>query len=50
MLIPIDDRTATRGHGVFDVAYVKKNKIINLDSHIDRLYRSAESVSIVPPF
>ncbi len=30
----MDDRTATRAHGVFDVVYIKNNKIINLDSHL----------------
>lgn len=50
MLLPVDDRTCTRAHGVFDVLYIKKNKIINLDKHIDRLYNSAASVNIVPPF
>ena len=50
MVIPVDDRTATRAHGVFDVLYMKKNCIINMDQHIDRLYKSAESVCIKPPF
>ena len=34
MLIPIDERVATRAHGVFDVIYVKKLNLINLESHI----------------
>lgn len=50
MLLPVDERIATRAHGVFDVAYVKQSRIINLDSHLNRLYNSAASVSIVPPF
>lgn len=50
MLIPIDDRTATRAHGVFDVLYVKKKRIINLEQHIARLFHSAASVNITPPF
>ena len=41
MLIPVDDRTCTRAHGVFDVLYIKKRRIINLDKHIDRLFHSA---------
>lgn len=44
MLLPIDDRLSTRGHGVFDVIYVKNLNIINLDAHIDRLYASASNV------
>jgi branched-subunit amino acid aminotransferase/4-amino-4-deoxychorismate lyase len=49
MLIPIDERMATRAHAVFDVVYVKKLNIINLDSHVKRLLKSAESVEIKPP-
>jgi len=41
MLLPVDDRTATRAHGVFDVLYLKKRCIINIDQHIDRLFKSA---------
>ncbi len=44
MLLPIDDRLSTRGHGTFDVVYVKNKNIINLDAHIDRLYKSSETV------
>lgn len=50
MLLPIDDRTATRAHGVFDVLYVKKRCIVNMQQHINRLYSSADSLSIIPPF
>jgi len=50
MMLPADDRTATRAHGVFDVLYLKKKCIINIDQHIDRLCNSAASVSIAPPF
>jgi branched-chain amino acid aminotransferase len=50
MLLPIDDRTATRAHGVFDVLYVKNKRIINMEQHIARLFKSAASVNIVPPF
>lgn len=47
--MPIDERMATRAHAVFDVIYVKKLNIINLDSHVTRLMKSSESVSIKPP-
>ncbi len=50
MVLPVDDRTATRAHGVFDVLYLKKNCIINMHHHISRLFQSAASVNIVPPF
>ncbi len=49
MLLPADDRLATRGHGTFDVVYVKNRNIINLDAHIDRLYASSQTVEITPP-
>lgn len=41
MLMPVDDRTSTRGHGVFDVIYLKNFKLRNLDKHISRLHKSA---------
>jgi branched-chain amino acid aminotransferase len=50
MLLPVDDRTATRAHGVFDVLYLKKKCIINMNQHISRLFKSAASVNITPPF
>ena len=50
MLMPVDDRTSTRAHGVFDVIYLKNYRLNNLDQHIKRLHKSAESASIVPPF
>ncbi len=49
MLLPVDDRLATRGHGTFDVIYVKNGNIINLDAHVDRLYASSNTVEIIPP-
>ncbi len=49
MLLPADDRLATRGHGTFDVVYVKERNIINLDAHIERLYASSRTVEIEPP-
>ena len=39
-----------RGHGVFDVFYMNQTHILNIDSHIERLFKSAQSVNIVPPF
>lgn len=49
MLIPIDERMATRAHAVFDVLYSKHMNLINLESHINRLFNSAETVKINPP-
>jgi branched-subunit amino acid aminotransferase/4-amino-4-deoxychorismate lyase len=50
MLLPVDDRTATRAHGVFDVVYLKNKKLSGLEQHVNRLVQSAESASIQPPF
>jgi len=44
MLIPADDRIAVRGHGSFDVIYVKNKSIININQHIDRLFNSAKLI------
>jgi branched-subunit amino acid aminotransferase/4-amino-4-deoxychorismate lyase len=44
MLLPADDRLSTRGHGAFDVIYVKNGNIINLDAHIDRLFASSNTI------
>ena len=30
MVLPVDERMATRAHAVFDVVYAKKMNIINL--------------------
>ena len=49
MLIPADERMATRAHAVFDVIYVKKLNIINLEAHVTRLIKSSQTVSIKPP-
>lgn len=46
MLLPADDRLATRGHGTFDVIYVKQKNIINLDAHVERLIASSKTVEI----
>ena len=50
MLLPVDDRTATRAHGVFDVVYLKNRKLKNLEQHVKRLHESACSYHIDPPF
>lgn len=49
MLIPADDRIAVRGHGSFDVIYVKHKSLINIDNHINRLFNSAKMIEITPP-
>lgn len=49
MMIPVDERMATRAHAVFDVIYVKKLNLINLDAHVNRLFKSSASIEIIPP-
>ena len=48
MVLPVDERMATRAHAVFDVVYAKKMNIINLQSHVARLFKSASSIAITP--
>ena len=46
--IPLSDRSLFFGDAVYDAAIGKNRKIFCLAEHIDRLYRSARKVGIVP--
>ncbi len=46
--IPLSDRSLYFGDAVYDAAIGKNRKIFCLAEHIDRLYRSARKVGIVP--
>jgi branched-subunit amino acid aminotransferase/4-amino-4-deoxychorismate lyase len=46
MLIPCDDHLAHRGDGVFDVMRCVNGKIYQMDAHLQRLERSAKTVSL----
>ncbi|GLJ29410.1 hypothetical protein SUGI_0579840 [Cryptomeria japonica] len=50
MVIPLDDHMVHRGHGVFDTALIIDGHLYELDSHLDRLLRSALMAKIAPPF
>ena len=38
-LISIDDYGLNRGYGIFETIRLKDNKIIQINDHIDRLFR-----------
>ena len=46
--IPLSDRSLYFGDAVYDAAIGKNRKIFCLAEHVDRLYRSARKVGIVP--
>lgn len=50
MVLPLDDHMVHRGHAVFDTATLTQGMLYQLDPHLDRLLRSAESARIPPPF
>ena len=43
MVIPFDDHMVHRGHGIFDTAGLVGGRIYDLEAHLDRFVRSAES-------
>ena len=45
-LISVDDYGLMRGYGIFETIRFYKNKLINLNEHIDRLYRGLDTVKI----
>lgn len=50
MTVPIDDHLVHRGDGVFDVMRCVKGKIYQMEAHLQRLERSAKSISLdFPP-
>src|SRR3954467_12373564 len=49
MLIPFDDHMVHRGHGIFDTAGLVDGRIYDLDAHLDRFVRSAESSRLTLP-
>lgn len=49
MLLPLDDHMVHRGHAVFDTATLTHGMLYQLDAHLDRLLRSAESARIGLP-
>lgn len=49
MTVPMNDRAAYFGDGVYDAAYAHNHKIYCLDAHLDRFFHSMELVRIAPP-
>src|SRR5918999_5500695 len=50
MVLPLDDHMVHRGHAVFDTATLADGMLYQLDPHLDRLLRSAQSARITLPF
>ena len=50
MFLPIDDHMVHRGDGIFEATRFTPGKIFELEAHIDRLYTSAEYVSMRMPW
>lgn len=49
MLVPIDDHMVHRGDGVFEAIKVVNRFVYLLDEHLNRLFASADKISINPP-
>lgn len=49
IVLPFDDHMVHRGHGVFDTAALVRGKIYDLESHLDRFVRSAETSKLRLP-
>lgn len=50
MLIPIDDHMAHRGDAVFEAIKTIDRSVYLLDSHLDRLFHSAEKIGLSTPY
>ena len=49
LLVPLDDHLVHRGDGIFESLTLAQGKILELDAHMERLQRSAETLKITPP-
>ena len=49
MMIPMNDRAVYFGDGVYDATYAARRVIYALDDHLDRFYRSCDSLEIAHP-
>jgi len=49
MTVPMNDRAAYFGDGVYDATYAHNHTIYCLDAHLDRFFHSMELVRIAPP-
>ncbi len=49
LLVPLDDHLVHRGDGIFESINMADGKILELDAHIQRLRRSAETLKLISP-
>ena len=49
MLLPLDDHLAHRGDGVFETIKYIGGRLYQLDEHMQRMRRSADSIFLAPP-
>ncbi len=49
MVMPVDDHLVHRGDGVFETLRFAEGKVLNLEAHLLRLYRSAAGLLMEPP-
>lgn len=50
MLLPIDDHMVHRGDGIFEAMRADSRSVYMMDEHLQRLFRSAEAISLKPSF
>lgn len=48
MTVPLDDHGFHRGDGVFEAVRIHKRAYFDLDAHIERLLKSADSIGLTP--
>ena len=49
MFVPVDDHIVHRGDGIFEAIKAIGRKVFLLEAHLDRLFRSAETLSLQIP-
>ncbi|WP_461210153.1 aminotransferase class IV [Desulfocurvus sp. DL9XJH121] len=49
MLLPMDDHIVHRGDGVFETMKFEGRKLYQLDAHLNRMRRSAQTIHLEPP-
>lgn len=50
MVIPIEDRLFTKGHGAFDMCLMVNGYLYNLEAHIDRFMQSLAKAGLELPY
>jgi branched-subunit amino acid aminotransferase/4-amino-4-deoxychorismate lyase len=50
MVLPMDDHLAHRGDGVFEAMKAEGRSVYLMDAHLQRLFKSAESIALTSPF